>query len=135
MTAIPFTVLSDFARAEVLARIDGDAVRLGADALAASVGWTLEPQGLCKDGVCVPIGRRPDLVADGEVDLAGFARLLDRPLALDVDERAAALGDPAPADRTPLDAPDFALPDLAGRVHRLTDYRGRKVFLLAWASW
>ena len=34
-----------------------------------------------------------------------------------------------------LEAPDFALPDLEGRVHRLSDYRGRKVFLATWASW
>ena len=32
-------------------------------------------------------------------------------------------------------APDFALPDLSGRVHRLSDYRGQKVFLTTWASW
>ena len=25
--------------------------------------------------------------------------------------------------------------DLADHVHRLSDYRGRKVFLVAWASW
>jgi peroxiredoxin len=32
-------------------------------------------------------------------------------------------------------APDFTLPDLDGRMHSLSDYRGKKVFLLAWASW
>ncbi|HEY6298853.1 MAG TPA: redoxin domain-containing protein, partial [Candidatus Binatus sp.] len=34
-----------------------------------------------------------------------------------------------------LGAPDFELPDLDGKLHRLSDYRGSKVFLLAWASW
>jgi len=34
-----------------------------------------------------------------------------------------------------LQAPDFALPDLQGRMHRLSDYRGRKVLLATWASW
>ena len=34
-----------------------------------------------------------------------------------------------------LSAPDFELPDLAGHMHRLSDHRGKKVFLLAWASW
>jgi hypothetical protein len=34
-----------------------------------------------------------------------------------------------------LDAPDFTLPDLDGRTHTLSSFRGRKVFLLAWASW
>ena len=32
-------------------------------------------------------------------------------------------------------APDFALPDLDGRDHRLADYRGRKVLLATWSSW
>ncbi|TAK76433.1 MAG: redoxin domain-containing protein [Dehalococcoidia bacterium] len=34
-----------------------------------------------------------------------------------------------------LDAPDFELPDLDGRMHRLSDRRGKKVVLALWASW
>ena len=34
-----------------------------------------------------------------------------------------------------LEAPDFELPDFDGRMHRLSDYRGQKVFLSTWASW
>jgi len=34
-----------------------------------------------------------------------------------------------------LEAPDFELPDLDGKMHRLSDYRGKKVLLAAWASW
>jgi hypothetical protein len=34
-----------------------------------------------------------------------------------------------------LQAPDFTLPDLEGRLHALVDYRGKKVFLVSWASW
>ena len=32
-------------------------------------------------------------------------------------------------------APDFALPNLDGDVVRLSDFRAKKVLLLAWASW
>ena len=32
-------------------------------------------------------------------------------------------------------APDFCLPDLDGKLHRLSDYRGKKVFLFHFASW
>jgi len=32
-------------------------------------------------------------------------------------------------------AADFALPDPTGRLHRLSDYRGKKVLLVTWASW
>jgi hypothetical protein len=88
--------------------------------------------------VCVPTTARPGLATEAGVDLAGFAALLGRPLALDVEHRAAALG-AAAAERAErlarLEAPDFALPDLAGRVHRLSEHRGKKVLLIAYASW
>src|SRR5690348_12261834 len=32
-------------------------------------------------------------------------------------------------------APTLELPDLQGRMHRLADYRGRRVLLNFWASW
>ncbi len=32
-------------------------------------------------------------------------------------------------------APDFALPDLAGKEHRLSDYRGKDVLIVFWATW
>jgi hypothetical protein len=71
-------------------------------------------------------------------DLTGRAQALGRPLALDVDERVAYLGRSA-RERgdalASLQAPDFALPDLAGRVHALSEQRGRKVLLVAYASW
>jgi len=48
------------------------------------------------------------------------------------------LGAPA-ADRAArlasLEAPDFSLPDLSGRLHSLSDQRGKKTLLIAWASW
>ena len=34
-----------------------------------------------------------------------------------------------------LEAPDFVLPDLTGTPHRLSQLRGRKVFLVSWAPW
>ena len=61
-----------------------------------------------------------------------------RPVALDLDEGAAFVGVSA-RERArvleSLEAPDFTLPDLAGRVHRLSEQRGRKVLLVVYASW
>ena len=61
-----------------------------------------------------------------------------RPVALDEVEGAAYVGVSA-AERgrrlASLEAPDFTLPDLDGRMHTLSAYRGKKVFLAVWASW
>jgi peroxiredoxin len=35
----------------------------------------------------------------------------------------------------PVAAPDFRLPDLDGKLHSLSDYRGKKVLLYCWSSW
>ena len=34
-----------------------------------------------------------------------------------------------------LAAPNFMLPDMNGKLHSLSDFRGKKVLLLTWASW
>ena len=115
-----------------------DAAWVDPAALAAATGWTLKPEGLCRDAVCVPVRDRALLVRDGRVHLATFAALLDRPLALDGAEGVAALGASA-AERgarlRSLEAPDFTLPDLDGHPHTLAEQRGRKALLLAWAGW
>ena len=138
MGTLPFTVIDEQEARQVPAALGGDRVRLPAASLDAALGWKLEPQGLCRGGVCVPTEGRPGLATEAGVDLGAFAELLERPLALDVEHRAAALGASAAerGDRLArLEAPDFALPDLAGRVHRLSEHRGKKVLLIAYASW
>jgi peroxiredoxin len=34
-----------------------------------------------------------------------------------------------------VEAPDFSLPNMEGELIRLSDFRGKKVLLLTWASW
>ena len=101
----------------------------------AVLGWETKPQGLCRDDVCIPW---PAGTAPGPVGATVLARLLGRPLAIDDDERVAAFAAPAAERAAALRsgvAPDFELPDLDGRLHRLSDYRGRKVVLYAYGSW
>jgi hypothetical protein len=122
----------------VAARLDGDSVRIAPEALRDALGWEWKPEGLCRGDTCVPVRDRARLADARGLDLAAFAEALDRPLALDVAERAAALGHSAAERRarlTSLEAPDFALPDLAGRMHRLSDHRGKKALLIVYASW
>jgi hypothetical protein len=118
----------------------GEALWAPARDAEMATGWAVKPEGLCKGPVCVPLpaGRERELVGDGRVNLAALWHHLGQPvvhserghvwvLAESARSRAAALAS--------LDAPDFALPDATGRVHRLSDYRGKKVLLVTWASW
>jgi hypothetical protein len=133
-----FTLIDDGRVCGTDARIMGDRVYVSAPALQVALGWELKPEGLCKDDRCVPVRGHTDLIGDAGVDLAAFAALLSRPLAIDLDEGVACLG-AAAADRSAqlasLEAPDFTLSDLNGTPHSLSDYRGKKVLLVAYASW
>ncbi|MBI2207441.1 MAG: hypothetical protein HYU41_26715 [Candidatus Rokubacteria bacterium] len=135
MTAGTLTILDDGRPVDVAASPAAGRIRLDADALAA-LGWELTEDGLCREGLCVPTPATWS--AADAVGLAELASVLGRSLAVDADERVAWLG--AGADERAralrsLTAPDFALADLDGRVHRLSDHRGRKVLLVVWASW
>jgi hypothetical protein len=124
------------------AEADRDTLWLDLDDLERASGWALRPEGVCRDGVCVPLadGGRHDLLraVDGRFDLAGFARLLGQPVVRDPQASAWGFGPvptTAPRGGAPLVAPDFSLPDLHGRQHALSGYRGRKVLIVSWASW
>jgi hypothetical protein len=103
-------------------------------------GWTHEPAGFCRGEVCVPVPapRKSEFVRAGGYNLAALAGLLGQPMVADAENHAYCFGESA-AERkrilTSLDAPDFTLPDLDGETHSLSHYRGRKVFLVSWASW
>jgi hypothetical protein len=133
-----FTILEDGRSTNVDARIDGGRILVSPSDLERALGWTLKPQGLCRDEICMPVPPGSNVVEDGNVDLEAFADLLGRPLASDVEGGAAFLGESAASRRAAMKgcvAPDFTLPDLSGRTHSLGDYRGRKALLIAWASW
>ena len=115
-----------------------DSLIVDAGTFAERTGWVAKPEGLCKGDLCLSTAARPGLVDEHGVDLVALADLLERPLALDLDERVAIVGESArrrSEQLQSLEAPGFHLPDLDGREHSLAGYRGRKVFLLAFASW
>jgi hypothetical protein len=111
--------------------------------LERATGWKLEPRGLCQGETCVPIpaaGReRWHDEAGRRFDFAAFAAHLGHAVARDPEHAAWSFGPPARGGAAPgsgpVEAPDFTLPDLEGRTHSLSSYRGKKVFLFCWASW
>jgi hypothetical protein len=136
---MPTTILYDD-RETLLenATAKADELWLPLDELEAATGWHSAPEGMCRGEACVPVPKGAKWLDErgGKLDLAGFARHLDQPVVH--DEAAWAFGDPPAARRAVIDtleAPDFALPDLDGRVHRLSDYRGKKVFLFSWGTY
>lgn len=122
------------------AAVDGDALWLPLDDLETITGWVLKLEGACFGERCVPIPvkRLQEFVRDGLFNIARLARHLGQPVVRCDETQTWLVGDAA-ADRAgalrSLQAPDFTLPDIDGRSHSLSDYRGRKVFLVSWASW
>lgn len=126
------------------ARADGGGLWLTTADLTRATGWELKPEGACLGDRCVPIPagqeRRFLDVEDDRTWLCFSALAAHTGRAVAWDERHAvwSFGEEPAVQRerrTGLLAPDFTLPDLDGAPHTLSDYRGQKVILYAWASW
>jgi hypothetical protein len=135
------TILSDAGVAEVQPKQDDqDGLWLTPAELTASTGWTIKPEGLCRGPVCVPAppAELDRYVRDDAVNIAAFWSRMGAPTAVSDDRNIWVLGEPAETraqQLESLEAPDFELPDVDGRVRRLSEFRGSKVFLATWASW
>ena len=134
------TLLTDAGPAEIDARTGGDGLWLDTAEAERLTGWELKPEGFCYGPVCIPVphGRDEEFVAPGSVNIAGFWRHTGKPVLHDDAREVWMLGQDAATrsyEMLSLEAPDFALPDLGGRMHRLSDYRGKRILLVTWASW
>ncbi len=108
------------------------------DQLASSLGWTLKPEGLCRDDACVIVPDRAAIERDGKIDALAVAELLGRPAVHDQPSDTVAIGTPRQIRARALNdlqAPDFVLPDLDGTDHALSDHRSKKRLLVAFSSW
>jgi len=112
--------------------------------LTRATRFVIKPQGVCRDELCFPLpkNRKTEFVAKkGSTtwfNLSEFARLIKQPFVTDqkngiwyFSARAAEQS----GYLTSLAAPNFTLPDLNGKLHSLSDFRGKKVLLVTWASW
>jgi hypothetical protein len=112
--------------------------------LARATRFVVKPQGICRDELCFPIpkSRKAQFInKQGKVEwfnLSEFARLIKQPVAIDDKHNVYYFGprqDAQNAHLKSLEAPNFTLPDINGKLHSLKEYRGKKVLLITWASW
>lgn len=122
-----------------------DAPVVDPKALAHRTGWTIKPEGACLGDICVPLPAEVRL-DDGTLDAPGLAARLGAPLLHDEAHGLWALGPATVSGRAlaTAQAPELELPawtpdagngHLDGNPFRLSSLRGRKVLLVAWASW
>ena len=111
--------------------------------LKRATRFELKPQGVCQNELCFPIprSREADFVRNSSnrtwFNLLAFAQLVRQPVAHDEALSTWYFGLRADQRQglSSLEAPDFSLPDMNGKFHSLSDFRGKKVLLLTWASW
>jgi hypothetical protein len=106
--------------------------------------FVLKPEGACLDDLCIPVDQGPGsdvVIQSGEetwFSLTGFARKVGQAFVADNEARVWSFA-PVPATRSGFVdqayAPDFVLPDRQGKPVRLSDFRGKKVLIVTWASW
>jgi hypothetical protein len=105
------------------------------DEFGADTGWLPKPEGLCRGEICVPApGALRD---DGSIDVLVAAARLGMPVVRDDPHGVVAVGPGTSTGHTlsTAVAPDPELIDREGNPFRLSSLHGRKVLLVAWASY
>ena len=111
--------------------------------LTRATRFEVKPQGVCRDELCFPLPKARTaefLRKDGGKEwfnLTAFAQLVHQPVARDAALSTWYFGLRSEQRQklASLQAPDFTLPDVQGKMHSLSDFRGKKILLVTWASW
>jgi len=136
-------VYDDVATEVTSASADPTQLWISTGDLTRATRFELKPQGVCRDQLCFPVpkARASEFVRKDSgttfFNLLAFAQLVNQPVAhhealstwyfgLRSDQREGLAS---------LQAPGFTLPDMAGKMHSLHDFRGKKILLVTWASW
>jgi hypothetical protein len=112
-----------------------DRLELTPAELEQRTGWTLKPEGLCRDDRCVPFPSS-DGGSAATVDLQTVAAHLSMPLVHDEGHGLWALGPEAGGHvLESARLPEIVLADVEGAPFDFASLRGSKVMIAAWASW
>jgi hypothetical protein len=98
--------------------------------------FEVKPQGACRADICIPIPK--DMLRGEYFSLTAFAKKIGQPVVADTDARVWSFGEIQALRGSFLEgrmAPDFTVPDRAGRPVHLARFRGKKVLVVTWASW
>ena len=123
---------------------DSDALWIASDELEGSTGFELKSEGACLGDLCIPIRQDEDnelLKTQGGkrwVNVSLLATKSNQPFLVDKEDGVWSFGTVPSTRASTLEsaiAPDFAIADRNDKTIRLSDYRGKKVLLVTWASW
>ncbi|NKB33893.1 MAG: hypothetical protein GKR91_12415 [Pseudomonadales bacterium] len=106
--------------------------------------FELKPQGACLDELCIPVlqDRDSDMFVtrqdQGWFNVTELANILQQSWVADYGAGVWSFGG-MPVERRAFfqsaEAPDFLLPDRDGNLVSLSDFAGKQLLLLTWASW
>lgn len=144
-TAEPATVIIDAKTISIDETLpDPSDLWVTAEDLTRINGFVLKPEGACFEEICIPIkqDKNSDIFVSRNdkrwINLTELASRLNQAVVSDIEHRVWSFGEIPAARASYLNsaaAPDFELTDRSGKTVRLSDYRGKKVLLMTWASW
>jgi hypothetical protein len=115
-------------------RVEGDDLWVRSADLPRINEFEVKPQGACRADICIPVSKQ---LKHGEwFQLTGFARHIHQTYV--ADGGVWSFGEIPVVRGEFLNsriAPDFAVPDRKGKLVHLSDFRGKKVLVITWASW
>jgi hypothetical protein len=106
--------------------------------------FVLKPEGACLAELCIPVRQDRDSemfvtrAGQGWFNVTELAQKLQQAYTRDAEHAVWSFGNIPVARNAFLQsatAPDFALPNRDGKLVRLSDFRGKKVLVITWASW
>ncbi|MEM6321903.1 MAG: redoxin domain-containing protein [Bacteroidota bacterium] len=114
-----------------------------ASKLKAATGFELKASGACYDplNICIPIFEDDFIkeTANGKwLNVSKLADKLGQACVADESKKVWSLGILPEIRKTMLEsanAPDFEIADIHGQTVRLSDFRGKKVLIVTWATW